>query len=517
MKRKLNNMLSWLLLIVLTGVLLAGCGAKDNNENGEKTNANNDNVSNGSSNNETGSSEKEEPVELIWYLIGSPQEDEASVEAAVNEILLESINATLDMRVLDWGEYDQKMQLKMASGEAFDICFSSLAWVNKYVDGVNKGAFMPLDDLLAEHAPNYYKMIPEKYWEATKINGDIYCAINYQTMASMGGVFMPKKMVDKYNFDYENVKTAKDLEPYLEAIRDNEPGMYPALTKEWITFYYPEGDTPIHDVGGYLAYNTTDYSIKNEFSEEDIFSENVFRFMRDWYLKGYFRKDAASVTEVESDLKIMKYGVWPGTYKPGVEVELSNKYGYEIVAVPMTKPVIQTRSVLSGMNVISRTSKNPEKAMALIEQVNTNKELYNLLAFGIEGKHYQKIDDQTIEKIEGGGYWSGIAWEFGNQFNAYYTKGQKPGIWEETIAMNEAAISSPTLGFMYVPSEEVKAIDATNETIQKEYIAGLTTGTLDPDKYLPILREKLKKNDPDDKLIKEAQEQLDAWLTKNNK
>ena len=67
---------------------------------------------------------------------------------------------------------------------------------------------------------------------------------------------------------------------------------------------------------------------------------------------------------------------------------------------------------------ISRTSKNPEKAFKFIELVNTDKDLYNLICFGIEGKHYNLDENGRVVFNDQGGYIPKACWKFGNQFNA---------------------------------------------------------------------------------------------------
>ncbi|GAH69817.1 unnamed protein product [marine sediment metagenome] len=71
----------------------------------------------------------EKPYEISWYFIGNgPQADVQLVEEAVNEYLKGKINATVKLYCLDWGSYTNKMQVMIASGEAFDICFT-FSWI----------------------------------------------------------------------------------------------------------------------------------------------------------------------------------------------------------------------------------------------------------------------------------------------------------------------------------------------------------------------------------------------------
>ena len=53
---------------------------------------------------------------------------------------------------------------------------------------------------------------------------------------------------------------------------------------------------------------------------------------------------------------------------------------------------------------VSRTCQNPEVVMQFMELFNTDKYLHNLIVYGIEGKNYTKIDDNTIDPIRGSGY-----------------------------------------------------------------------------------------------------------------
>ena len=52
----------------------------------------------------------EDTYEINWYMQGMPQEDVASVEAAVNDYLKDKINATLKMHRLESNQYSKHVQ-----------------------------------------------------------------------------------------------------------------------------------------------------------------------------------------------------------------------------------------------------------------------------------------------------------------------------------------------------------------------------------------------------------------------
>ena len=62
---------------------------------------------------------------LTMYLIGDRPVDNDEVFAKINEKLKEEINATIDVKFMSWGEYEQKYPLIFASGEDWDIIYTA--------------------------------------------------------------------------------------------------------------------------------------------------------------------------------------------------------------------------------------------------------------------------------------------------------------------------------------------------------------------------------------------------------
>ena len=113
------------------------------------------------------------------------------------------------------------------------------------------------------------------------------------------------------------------------------------------------------------------------------------------------------------------------------------------------------------MTGISRTSKHPELAIKLIELVNTNKELYNLICFGVEGKHYNLDENGRVVYNDEGGYIPKACWKFGNQFNAMLLPGQPEDVWEQTKKENETARIDPLIGFSF----DISAIESEQSSV----------------------------------------------------
>src|SRR5690606_11646134 len=121
------------LIILAVMLLLAACSGGKGNSGGS------------SSNGEPAEAPKAsdlKPYVVSLMYPGTTQPDEALVEEAMNKILKEKINATIDLQAIDWGAWNDKMNLMFASGEKADLVFTA-SW-NGHVDNVTKGAFVEL-------------------------------------------------------------------------------------------------------------------------------------------------------------------------------------------------------------------------------------------------------------------------------------------------------------------------------------------------------------------------------------
>ena len=183
------------------------------------------------------------------------------------------------------------------------------------------------------------------------------------------------------------------------------------------------------------------------------------------------------------------------------------------------KPYIKTTDVNSIGFAISPTSEHPEAAMKFLNEMYTNPDVVNLLDWGIEGVHYEKQDDGTIDFPEGVDantttYGLNMDWFFGNQFLSYiWGKGRDTTIYSRLEENNKNSEFSPVMGFSFdstAVSSEVAAI--TN--VINQYLPGLSCGSLNPDTEMDAFLEAL-----DDAgmqtVIEEKQKQLDAWKAEN--
>lgn len=451
-----------------------------------------------------------EDVKLTWYFGGTwPWPDQDLVFDEVNKTLKTKINATVDFKPVGWGDYDQKMQVVISAGEDYDICFTA-PWINNYVQNVGKGAFLPLDDLLPTYAPKSWASL-SNYWDAAKIKGKIYGFINQQIFARTACIGVETALAEKYNFSatYE-VGDLSSLEPFISAVYKDSPEKFVTISftdiPEAFNMEYINGWT----APGAVILDDSNSKVFNYFESEN-FMEYV-NLLRDWNQKGYLhseeniakkRDDAA---DVKNRLHILGVG---GAYTPSTAVDLSTGAGYPASAYPVGTPILTTSGVIATMFAINRNSKNPERALMMLELINSDKELYNLISYGIEGTHYTMENGFMVKEGDAANkYNPSVPWMFGNVFNANVTKGMPADVWQQTDALNKSAKTSVLYGFTFDPTPVKNEISKCSAVID-EYKQSINLGLLNEAKYNEFLG-KLEKAGSET-IIAEMQKQIDAW------
>ena len=135
-------MVSALLAAVMGVSLLAGCGAGESDDS--KT---------GSATNEDGSVNfDEDPYTIAFPIItlGEAPADMQMVEDALNEYLLEKINAQVEMEAISMSNLTNTYTLKASGGEKMDI-ISMLPASAQLLTMVNSNMLLELDDLLDQY------------------------------------------------------------------------------------------------------------------------------------------------------------------------------------------------------------------------------------------------------------------------------------------------------------------------------------------------------------------------------
>lgn len=496
----------WTSAVVALTLLVSACSSVVNNA--------------GSPSNETGAvgSGAEKPYEIVYAYptFDNVPADIQLVQNEINKIAKEKINVTVKLLPISNSAFANQINLMMSSGEKLDM----IAMLGNYSTQVTRGVLYPIGEIMEENAPGIIDALGADYYNATKVGGVSYGVPSIRDLAQNFGFVMRKDLVDKHNIDLQSMEDFEQFGEVFKTLKENEPDMVSAtnLAGGTILGTYRTFDPLGNELGVLLNSGLDDLKVVNWFATEEY--ESMIRKLREWYQAGYILKDAA--TNPESNHAIVKSGKAAGYFsqmKPGFDAQESRMAGHAMVSVETVAPVAKTDTVTNVAIGVAAKSENPEKTLQFLNLMYTDKEIVNLIDWGIEGKHYVKIDgqDNMIKYPDGVtgdnvGY-KNYGWMHGNQFLSYVFEGDEPDVYVNMEAFNQSAAKSKALGFTFNGDLVKNEIAACNAVLQ-QYKGVLESGSVDVDKVLPEFLKKLE-DAGINKIIAEKQSQLDEWAASN--
>lgn len=524
-------MSKWMKVVVaslLCFTLLCGCGSGAGSGSQSNDTSKNSSQASGGQSEEKQTGENpgsnEEMPTLVYYTFADrtkTQDGEEAVFAKLNEITREKIGCNLDVKFVEVAQFEQQMQNKLAAGEQIDLMYTS-TWLNIYPSLVSRDALLPLDDLLPVYAKEFYESIPSEWWDCTRINGKIYAAINQQIFARQPYFSYPSDVVEEVGFDWENATTFEDLTPYFEKLTEagyttSAYGLWSwidmSVFNEYLEYESIGGD----QVPGVIKYkNDGKPVVFNQYETEEF--QNLMKLFRSWYEAGYVAPDVLSSTLDKTPL-FRSSGAYQPYYVESTENSIFSQFtDHEVVAdvKPIGEaPFLTTANVIATMIGVTTNSKYPEKAVELINLINTDKEFYNTFIYGIEGVDYKLNEEGKVEILPDAKYDISVnSWAYGSVFNSYVPAGNDDHVWEAHDAINRSAACSSIMGFNF-DATKVQTEIANVAAVCTEYIKPLSLGVLDLEEAYPEFLQKLKDAGVD-AIIAEKQAQIDAFWEANH-
>ncbi len=434
-----------------------------------------------------GSAAEKKVVDMKYYFVLPNQPDEKEVFKIAQDYVLEKTGVNLEFINFPMGDYFQKMNVKLNANEDMDLVWNC-HWNIQVGHQVRatEGAWIALDELLPLYAPKTYEFLGQfvegEFWDYMKIDGNIYGVFNFQQLAASKGLWFKKEYLEKFNFDPESVKELEDLEPFLESVKQNEPGITPLLIdKQGFVSNLPfdGAKEPIaRYANSYVTYDEPEpEKLKNRFKEP----YNLWAYEKtiEWARKGYIRGDAITIERWIDEGKNPVYGCGIlGGYMPDASITMTKNWGYDVVAVPFQEPEpYDYRTGFATVTSVHNTCEEPELAVQVIELLNSDPYFYNLLVFGIEDKHYTKISDKSIKLIPDSGYNAlQFKWVIGNTSLEYLPEEYPADYNEQMVAISRKVI--PGLYPDFKLGELPDANLTFNTLYVDEYIKPLNVGKL---------------------------------------
>lgn len=452
-----------------------------------------------------------------YQFLGNPNETDAGAVSDALNTILKSRGKSFTVSLQPVQNYDQAMTLKASSGQLGNMFFTA-PWANDYYRLVANKSLLALDDLLPSHAPGLWHSMPETTWNAVRVNGKIYGAINQQRFPKLWGFTAQQKLVEKYSFDVNSVVHYEELEPLLATIKQHEQGITPWATDSSgnNTIFNPElfGWDPVASAYGLaVRYDDANLQVFNVYDTPEF--KTAAQVSRRWHESGYAVSSPLSAADAAAQNAGGKVAVIAGQAGPSNPQEFSFA---TVGKVLVPKPILNTDGVSATLTGINSHARNPEHIVEFLELLNSDRDFYNTICFGIKGKHWT-FTDESLGVV---GFPSGqnaanskwnpnTDWMFGRQFNAYYRSkyDAQHKRWDAEAKVNQTAATSKAIGFA-LDTSPIKTQIATLSAAIGQYLPQVANGLQDADKGVSTMLKHLDSAGMP-KVLSEAQKQLDAF------
>ena len=503
----MKKILALLLAVVMFASLFAGC----NNTTGN-TDPTDNSVAPTDNTDETPAPTEgnEEPTEgttgdvvtLKWVTVGNGMpENYDAWKANLDKYLEEKIGVHLEMEVVAWGDWDNRRNVMVNANDGYDIMFTNLG---TYQNDVRIGAFLDITDLVQSTTPTLYSTLPTELWNGVAIKDRIYAVPTWKDSSVTQYFVFDKAKAEQYIPNYSDVKELSDLTEGLTAMKDATNEAPFVLNKQGLDAIFGakyDGLTAGLPTLG-VSYTDSSRTVVCTVEQEDTMNE--LKTIRSWYEAGIINADAATLAENPKYRACYVAQGWSlaadTTWGPGM--------GVDAVAVQWGPTVMGSDTIQGSMNCISASSKNPEKALQLLELVNTDSYVRDSLQYGLEGEDWEYTTDGKLHRIKTD--WPMAGYTQGNYFIRTQLDTEVESQDAEIKALNEGATMSPVLGFAFDTSNVADQLTACIE-IYNRYKAELLTGTLDPEEQVAAMMEEMRSNGFDE-IVAEAQAQIDAYF-----
>ena len=460
---------------------------------------------------------------LKWLLPANIEEISKVEEELVEQELgkfFEDMNIEIDLCFVDEKSYVEQITKILQTDQDWDIMFLNQE-LNQVMRNETKKFFAPITEILQTEQAQLYEAIPEYAWDVMTVNKEIFAIPNRHLWAAQEGYYVRADYFNEYGkgLKTNNMNSFDRIEDFLKKVTYNEAciGTY-IPENQWSNellsheFYF-SGDL---ETLGVIREGQENYIVENMFETPEF--EAYCHRMRNWYKDGYIREDSAirdaNTVVIAQDRENGLFAMEPvRSIMPEME---SAEYAFE--PLPISEIVISPNNVSEYATAFSVNSEHLSEAMAVTDRIYHDEKIYNTILYGIEGKHYEKVSDRQIKKIEDSGYGPNDAGALdatvlGNQYLSYVMEEEAYDRWEKLENWEKEANVPATMGFVFRTanvSDEIRNVSA----IIASDLRLLETGCVDVNTFLPEFQAKLQDAGAN-RIIAEYQVQLTRWI--NNK
>lgn len=461
-----------------------------------------------------GNEHTEDPYEVHIQLVGlfEQNRDREAVQNALNEITVPAINCTVVIDSVTIMDLPNAASLAIAGDQKQDIIV--LGRTNKLDTAVANGVSLPLDDLVAQYGQDAYEVVKDTVAACT-IDGKLYGITGFPYAAAGTALYYNADMAAAYGIEMHDYMTYDELTAVGAILKEN--GVYLTnqssaigLCLNFINTILTFGND---GSAGAIMDPANSTTIENVFESEKYVA--YWKAIKTWADLGYVPADQLTDTvAAQEHYSAQEQFLMFATQTPSTPA--TQVYpGINTAHVAFDKPVRMSSNVSEFSLGIAANSERPDKAMQFINLIYANKEVANLLQYGVEGLDYVKVSDNIItregtDNADMNGYFTQFC-EFGNPMNKYASVPLDESYFDELVAYETEAPMSAAFGYTFDSSEYTAELGAIANVIS-QYLPVLNTGlAVDLDAQISEFQTALKNAGIDD-VIAANQAQLDAYL-----
>ncbi|MCD9025112.1 extracellular solute-binding protein [Cohnella silvisoli] len=497
-----------LCVFLMTTVLAACAGGKSE-------------ISQSSASSTQAASEKLDPVTLKILMWGNRPADFDKVVAEAERRMAGTLNVKLDVVFVPVSDIMQKIQMTLASGEEADLIWDSP--LASMYSNIASGYYEPLDDLLKKYGQNILATRPPEMFEGNKVNGKTY-GIPLGDSQYFGYTYLIRQDI-RNKLGIAPIKTYDELVKFAYAVKAKEPGLAPILPS--IGFLSEasfrsrfDQETQIRRTQAMaditLYYKNNDGKVYNLLDEMEPKVWDWIKNARKMYQDGIIHPDVLAIKDYEGEFSGGKAAIIPvndfGVKNNIEQAVMKNVPGGKVEAVTFfDKTPKKNITNFSQWNFMSVpiTSKHKERAIQFLNWTQ-QKENYDLLAYGIQGKNWEAVGDDKYKPLDSNYSWFPYLWIWNPTFERLNASQS-----EEVIELNKFTRDANNFekdvltGFQFDPQPVLNEMTKF-KTIEDKYYPTIFNGVLDPDTAWADFK---KEGGPSLKKIQqEMQKQIDAFL-----
>ena len=350
-------------------------------------------------------------------------------------------------------------------------------------------------------------IIGKDFLDGTKVNGKYYGMPTNKEKAHNFGFLCQTDELKKLNIDPTTIKSLDDMEKYFDQVKAD--GLIPICAQGMdCPFKFLDWDAFDADLSPFAFDPNDETKVVNPFTADKTVA--FYKKMKTYHDKGYFSSDVLTSKGQEADMGTGKYFCGSWSLMPGKADTESTSLKLGLTQIDITPVEKTNRETLGALLAIPATSKHPDEAFKFISLLYTDKDLINLMTYGIEGTDYTKTSENVIKINADTDFVSAGGWIMGNQFNNYLTEVQSPTLFEDIEKYNDSAKVLDDLGFVY-DNSGCKTEYANCQGVVQKYYPQLFYGTCgDVDATVSKFDSELKQAGLE-KLLSDVQSQYDKW------